>query len=328
MRYALALVASGWIAWGSDAGAGPVEDPLVFVWQKGQAEVRMDGAHEAHPFRGRLTPMGGVRLTDAFASCTAPDCSAGGGLGASGFDSVAALEARNADLVAIAPFVGEGFDGIAPDPFPDALVFFLNHPLNRNGIAIFPFQNFTNPATGRLTSLVFGGDYSGRALCLDVSFDDGDSSYERQLQGIFENTGCIPRTLRSRAEFNAGDPDQDGDGLPGWDGPSNSDAVNPNVRVIGGVGEQPLRPGPDRSNLFSLVDPAIAQGRFLPPSPALATHARNVDPTTGRPRIAGSSDPCTGLADPGGAWTAANADPRDHASMTVAELASGAILPA
>jgi hypothetical protein len=108
----------------------------------------------------------------------------------------------------------------------------------------------------------FGGDYTGIDRCHEPS-TQLSSNAMRQVQG-FGILGCTPQQ---------------------------------NVRVSGGRGELPLRPAPDLSHLAGSAG-ARAQGLRYPFPPGSDGYQRNVDPATGRPRVAGSSGSCGAPIDP------------------------------
>jgi hypothetical protein len=106
----------------------------------------------------------------------------------------------------------------------------------------------------------FGGDYSGIIPCLEptranATTNSGPTGLQQQIRGDTHNNGCL--------SFQ-------------------------NIRVTGGAGELPMRPAPDRSNLFAEFDPLYAQGLYVP-SPGLLgyinsggdwdNHGYNVDET-------------------------------------------------
>jgi hypothetical protein len=113
------------------------------------------------------------------------------------------------------------------DPFPEELVdFWVN-----NYYITVPTDNFVGrqPSTDPMQK--FGGDYSGIIPCAVPERNIQQTGLWDQLDGTIKRGGCIPFT---------------------------------NVRVTGGRGELPLRPAPDRSNLFADFDPRIAQGLYIP----------------------------------------------------------------
>ena len=100
-----------------------------------------------------------------------------------------------------------------------------------------------NQATSNVNQ-VFGGDYNGIIPCTkpdrtvqpsNPTDPDNRTGTQKQYDGTDKQGGCIPFT---------------------------------NVRVTGGSGELPMRPAPDRSNLFADFDSMHAQGLYIP-SPGL-----------------------------------------------------------
>ena len=68
-----------------------------------------------------------------------------------------------------------------------------------------------------------------------------------------------------------------------------------NIEVTGGLGELPMRPAPDLSNL-TVSDLLVAQGLDYPFPDGATSYERNVDPNTGRMRKAGATGPCENAA--------------------------------
>jgi hypothetical protein len=125
---------------------------------------------------------------------------------------------------------------LAPGPFvpfggnPDSTDYYATAPKD-NANFFTATQVFGDPTTR------FGGDYNGIIPCVitDRVSRGVPSASQSAITGREHNKGCIPFT---------------------------------NIRVTGGFGELPLRPAPDRSNLYADFDLRYAQGLYIP-SPGL-----------------------------------------------------------
>ena len=154
-------------------------------------------------------------------------------------------------------------------PDPRILSFFLNPTNGYNADAtgfplpgfLFPFIGSTGIGGQPLDQSGFGGDFSGIVPLFQPDILLG-SNAQRQINGTLVPTqiGAFPGT---------------------------------NVAATGGASELPLRPAPDRGNLDASANPAgAAQGVAFPFPLAATAYQRNVDPETGRPRIAGATGSC------------------------------------
>ena len=155
------------------------------------------------------------------------------------------------------PYPNDSTSGDTVDPRVST---FFNDPVfGWNGV-IPRFPNFIaglDGSAGRV--LGFGGDFDGITPCLTPSVAP-NSSAQAQIRGTIHDPGCIP---------------------------------NQNTRATGGAGELPARPAPDRGNLDVSANPGgAAQGVSFAFPPAAVAYERNVDPESGRPRIAGATGRC------------------------------------
>jgi len=149
-------------------------------------------------------------------------------------------------------------------PDPRILSFFLDptQGYNPGGGPSFLFPDVqVNIAGARIDGTGFGGDFSGVVPYFPPDFNPG-SNAQRQIDGTLvpAQMGAFPLS---------------------------------NVAATGGVSELPLRPAPERGNLDASPNPdGAAQGVDFPFPLAAAGYERNVDPETGRPRIAGATGSC------------------------------------
>ena len=158
---------------------------------------------------------------------------------------------------------GDAYPTASPtgdSPAPRILDFFLDptQGYNPGGGAAFLFPDVqTNVVGNRIDTTGFGGDFSGLVPYFSPDFDP-ISAAQVQINGPLQVNGAFPLA---------------------------------NVQATGGAGELPLRPAPDRGNLAGSPGGA-AQGVDFPFPAAAAAYERNVDPATGRPRIAGGTGSC------------------------------------
>jgi len=148
----------------------------------------------------------------------------------------------------LAAVEGAGFTDLV-DPTPESLTSFLSpgpwvpfggDPNSTDYYRVAPKDNNTGVTAAPLGSPVrhFGGDYSGIVPCVRTDRATAPnilSLNQAQITGNAHEAGCL--------DFQ-------------------------NVRVTGGQGELPLRPAPDRSNLYEDFDLRYAQGLYVP-SPGL-----------------------------------------------------------
>ncbi|MEE9606482.1 MAG: hypothetical protein V3U03_01995, partial [Myxococcota bacterium] len=234
----------------------------------------------ANPFRGRFTPLGGERPFEETLDFAGDPI--GGGVANPQGD----------------PFV---------DPFPEALLPWVG--LRTPSSVFFPDGAPFIPDGTDLRPF-FGGDFSAVVPCLQPSWRSSvDTS--RLFDGSVRRTGC-------QSVFPADA--QPGQAFLPLDFPIDELPRPPgtNVAIIGGRGEHPLRPAPDLSHLQSAAqnpDGLLAQGLHFPPPPGASHFERNVDPLTGRPRVAGASGGCGDAGVP-----LFGLNPKSYQSMTVAGI--------
>jgi hypothetical protein len=150
--------------------------------------------------------------------------------------------------------------GDVPDP---RILAFFSHPtqgFNPGGGPAFLFPDVqVNLLGNRIDGTGFGGDFSGIVPFFTPDFQPG-SAAQVQISGSLQINGAFPLS---------------------------------NVKAAGGSAELPLRPGPDRGNLDASPNPSgAAQGVDFPFPAGATAYERNVDPETGRPRIAGATGVC------------------------------------
>jgi len=237
------------------------------------------------------------------------------------------------------------------DPFPEV----LEDPWENNYYFTMPTDNFVGNQLSTDPMQKFGGDYSGLVHCsvscpvigmLDVLGNDKcvrpDWTYPTGTQVLpggevvlkcDPDRGCpgepglpVPDEILHDRGTNSQQPDY-------WyqiDGTIKKGGCIPfsNVRVTGGSEELPLRPAPDLSNLFTPVDPGVAQGLYFPP-PAAPVYERRVEtaaggsaPGAGRPLASGLATGCSGEwgEDGDGIWASADRDPKSYGSTTQAGI--------
>ena len=231
------------------ADGGPGRTDVLGPWRP-RDKIEESGLlrNSPNPFRGRTTPLfGGQRLHTR--------------------DDPAGL--------ALHP--------VQPDPFPTNLDFFFDHPLNRALAAVFPASfNPSGVATnctraGKLLPVpgceettsggftfisqdVFGGDFSGIVPCVEPNWSSGSvTAHQAQFVDLSAFFGCVPRTSRNLADLAANP------AFTGFDTVLFTPGIDhPNIRVIGGRGELPMRPAPDIPAANGRFDKRFAQGLYVP----------------------------------------------------------------
>jgi hypothetical protein len=145
------------------------------------------------------------------------------------------------DLLWLGDSPQDGYTDLV-DPFPAELDHFWDTDFYFTAPTDLSFGG-VNPPTSN-PNQKFGGDYNGIIPCWPPKrapfsvFKDNREVMQTQIDGESKGAGCIPFS---------------------------------NIRVTGGKGELPLRPAPDRSNLFADFDPRYAQGLYVP-SPGLLAY--------------------------------------------------------
>jgi hypothetical protein len=133
----------------------------------------------------------------------------------------------------------------------------LNSFFPRFGSALPKLLSNGVPTTFLLNSFFggYGGDFSGIVPCGDPVTAGGTGENQRLLKG--EAQFCVPRSAEGGFVPGGGGQPIDPNGLV---------TVQENLRIIGGVLENPFRPAPDISNLVTdeNQDNLVAQGIYYP----------------------------------------------------------------